>query len=423
MYCHLTLRASGREACPRVHAACPRVRVRRRAGGPDAGNSRGTLLAQVRLRRDRLPLLARGDPTHEASCGRAPGGALRARPARGARAAGAAAGGDAGRPPGRGGRARRRRRRSASCSRSRWWRSGASPSPSARPSSTSRPRCRAPSAGRARAPSSSPPRTPSTSRTPRATTSPSTRRRRRRAGPTLGRPYTFAFTTPTVRLLQTDWSEARGPLRPAGRPAPALQPAGLARGRGSAPVPRLPAPRVQGPGPARATSALPADPAALQAFAAKVARASRERGAVSAACRCVRPRTGTRRPIRPPTTCWSSRPPTCPPPEAWLRVALDESARGLQGRATPGKVQEYTVQLEPTLFVEGFRCRRACDPDDYNPLRSAAAWPCGPSGDAVKAVDVTDAAQPAALVPAARTPEAEAGGAGRGGSATTAPRT
>jgi hypothetical protein len=96
-----------------------------------------------------------------------------------------------------------------------------------------------------------------------------------------------------------------------------------------------------------------------------------------------------------------------PPPEAWLRVSLGAGARGLEGNATPGKVQEYTVQLEPALFVDGPRCRRACDPDDYNPFALRGRVAVRALRRAVKVLDVTDGAHPVPLVPSAPRPVAE----------------
>ena len=74
---------------------------------------------------------------------------------------------------------------------------------SRRRSSGSRRRSPARSAGPARPSSSSRPTRSSRCRTRRATTSPSTRPRRRSAGARSAQPHTFSFTTPTVKLLRT----------------------------------------------------------------------------------------------------------------------------------------------------------------------------------------------------------------------------
>src|SRR5205823_7186185 len=110
-----------------------------------------------------------------------------------------------------------------------------------------------------------------------------------------------------------------------------------------------------------------ADPAALRAFEGKVARAGESAAASSPVA--VRATEDWDKKTHPPADdLLAFETSAAPPPESWLRVVLDAGARGVQGKATPGKEQEYTVQLEPALFVDGFRCRRACDPDESNPL-------------------------------------------------------
>src|SRR4029079_10606665 len=112
----------------------------------------------------------------------------------------------------------------------------------------------------------------------------------------------------------------------------------------------------------------PPDPADLQAFEARVAQA-RESAQRSAPV-VVKPTEDWDKKTYPPAgDLLAFETAEAPPPEAWLRVSLGPGARGTSGSAVPGKVQEYTVQLEPALFVDGPRCRRACDPYDYNPLQ------------------------------------------------------
>ena len=42
---------------------------------------------------------------------------------------------------------------------------------------------------------------------------------------------------------------------------------------------------------------------------------------------------------------------------------------GVQGRVPTPRVQTYTMEMEPTLFVDGPGCTGGCDPDRWNPLR------------------------------------------------------
>ena len=68
-----------------------------------------------------------------------------------------------------------------------------------------------------------------------------------------------------------------------------------------------------------------------------------------------------------------------------------------QGDQPAGKAQELTVKLEPTFFVDGFRCGAACDPDGYNPLRLRSAVSAAALGRRMTVQDVTDRAKPVAL--------------------------
>jgi hypothetical protein len=195
------------------------------------------------------------------------------------------------------------------------------------------------------------------------------------SGAVLGQPYAFSFTTPTLRLVQTTWSR-----RPSGHDRPVVlllrfnQPVSHAAVDPHLAV-AFQAHDFKPPTPPGDES-VPADPAGLQAFAAKVAQARESAG--RSAPVVVKPTEDWDKKAYPPAgDLLAFETAEAPPPEAWLRVSLAAAARGMEGNATPGKVQEYTVQLEPALFVDGPRCRQACDPDDYNPLlpRAAAARP------------------------------------------------
>ena len=233
------------------------------------------------------------------------------------------------------------------------------------------------------------------------------------SGATLGRPYTFSFTTPTLRLLQTTWSRREGRHD---RPVVLLlrfnQPVSHATVDPHLTV-AFQSHAFKPPTPPGDEGAAP-DPAALQAFEAKVAQARESAG--RSAPLVVRPTEDWDKKAYPPAgDLLAFETAEVPPPEAWLRVALDASARGLEGSATPGKVQEYTVQLEPALFVDGPRCRRACDPDDYNPVALRGRVAVRALRRAVKVVDVTDSAHPVPARAQRATPRRGGGRAGRGG--------
>lgn len=216
------------------------------------------------------------------------------------------------------------------------------------------------------------------------------------SGTPLGRPYTFSFTTPTVRLLQATWSRREHRFD---RPVVLLlrfnQPVSHASVDPHLAVAfqshdfKPPAP----PG----DDHTPATPAARQAFDAKVALARESAGLGTAVT--VKPTDDWDKKAYPAADDLLAFETTAsPPPEAWLRVTLDASVHGRQGEATPGKTQDRTVQIEPAFFVDGFRCRRACDPDDENGLALRGRVMVPSLRKRLRAADITEPAHPAALV-------------------------
>jgi uncharacterized protein YfaS (alpha-2-macroglobulin family) len=218
------------------------------------------------------------------------------------------------------------------------------------------------------------------------------------AGRRLARPFTFSFTTPTVRLLATHAYRLAGgydsplvvllrfnqPVTHAGI-APALE---LRHEPHAFVAPTLP--------PEARARLGEHDPQAAADFEAKVARA--RAAAESAAPVRVGPAPTWDRETHPPSPdllVWVTD--SVPPPETWIRVRLGAGARGAQGEVATSAPQEFTLKLEPTFFVEGFRCRQGCDPDRYNPLRLRAPVTAGALGRALAVADVTDAARPSAL--------------------------
>jgi alpha-2-macroglobulin len=219
------------------------------------------------------------------------------------------------------------------------------------------------------------------------------------SGHALGRPYTFSFTTPTVRLLQATWSRRAQRFD---RPVVLLlrfnQPVTHASVDSHLAVAFSPH-EFKPPAPPGDDHA-PATPAARQAFEAKVARARESAGL--AATVAVKPADDWDRKAYPPADDLLAFETTvAPPPESWLRVTLDASVQGRQGTAIPSKAQERTVQLERAFFVDGFRCRRACDPDDANALALRGRVTVPSLRKRLRAADVTDPAHPAPLVPSA----------------------
>jgi uncharacterized protein YfaS (alpha-2-macroglobulin family) len=225
------------------------------------------------------------------------------------------------------------------------------------------------------------------------------------SGRRLARPHSFSFTTPTVKLLQTNWYRRGGR---AGEPMVILlrfnQPIRTADvlphltarfEKHPWPVPVLPASglaRLEG-----------VDPSSVQRFNDKVA-----------ATRAV---AASEAPISlRPTADWDKKrfPPardllilettTGVPPEAWVRLTIDQTVPSPAGRETPQTATGYTIQVEPAFFVKGFYCAAACPADDRNPLEFRNAVKATAYAAAVQAADVTNPAQPLAVRKAASPP-------------------
>ncbi|HET7436545.1 MAG TPA: alpha-2-macroglobulin family protein [Thermoanaerobaculia bacterium] len=214
------------------------------------------------------------------------------------------------------------------------------------------------------------------------------------AGHTLDQPYRFDFTTPTIRLVQTQWYRKGGK---AGAPIVILlsfnQPVDAATI-----LPHLkllttphdvPAPYWSPEGRARAQKL---EPDALVAFDKKAAQA---KAAASQNGNSVFVSVATdwdkkKYAPAPELLVLETKPGV--PPDIWMKVLLDEKL------ARPGRVaaepQEFTIQLEPTLVVSGQGCVTKCDPDYGNSIEFRSN--IGLDYDAVrKAVTVTDITDPA----------------------------
>jgi uncharacterized protein YfaS (alpha-2-macroglobulin family) len=211
------------------------------------------------------------------------------------------------------------------------------------------------------------------------------------SGRRLASPYRFNFTTPTVKLLATHWYRKSGktdspvvfgflfnqPVRPADvrqhlklefEPHPFAPPTLMANAH--ARLKQL-------------------DPASLQRFEAKVAAALATAASSDPITTALAASWDKLKIPATPAVVVVETPAL--PTDAWVRVTAGPRTPSPAGSQTPGKPQTFTAKLEQTLFVEGFNCVSACDPDLWNPTRfradvTAEAW-----RKAVTVVDITDA--------------------------------
>jgi alpha-2-macroglobulin len=209
------------------------------------------------------------------------------------------------------------------------------------------------------------------------------------SGRKLTAPYTFAFTTPTVKLLATNWYRRNerfdGPLVIGLRFNQPVRAADLLQRLTLAYKPHdWSRPAMSAAARARLQAT---DPAGLAAFEAKVAAAA---AAAAATTRVVVSSTATwdqRRLGKPEPTLIVLQTTTVPPPDSWIGLEVPAGMRGAQGNAPTPRPQTYTAELEPTFFVDEPHCTARCDPDRWNPLRLRGEVL---TADIRKAIAVTD---------------------------------
>jgi alpha-2-macroglobulin len=212
------------------------------------------------------------------------------------------------------------------------------------------------------------------------------------SGHKLATPYTFSFTTPTVKLLSTSW------YRPGGRyDAPPIVALRFNQPIKSSDVLAHLSARFQShpfvaPGLtlAQQMRLRTSDPSALQAFTDKADRA--RAAASSNAPVSFTPAVDWDKKQFPPAKDLVVLTLTTPvPPESWVALQLDGRVPSLAGPAVAGAPQGYTVQVERTFFVKGIHCATACDPDYRNPIEFRVPVKTIVFAAALRVRDVTDA--------------------------------
>src|SRR5262245_42451572 len=218
------------------------------------------------------------------------------------------------------------------------------------------------------------------------------------SGRTLARPYTFTFTTPTARLLQTNWYRANArfdqrvvlPLR-FNQPVRAADV--LAHATARYQRHDWDAPTVS----AAARARMGAEAARFDAKVAAVQATANSQAAIP--LRIAQDWDRTRFPAAADLVVLETVSP--PASDGWIRLAIDTGLPSVQGTATPRAVQSHVVQLERTLFVDDFYCTAQCDADGYNiaRVRAPVRRDALKRGAAIR--DVTDRAQEAVVRPLA----------------------
>jgi alpha-2-macroglobulin len=211
------------------------------------------------------------------------------------------------------------------------------------------------------------------------------------SGRTLAAPYTFSFMTPTASLVQTNW------YRPGGRfdAAPIIvlrfnQPVKpedvAAHVHAAFQKHEFIPPVIAAPVQARLRAI---DPPAVQAFTDKVQRA-RAAAEATAPVSLVIAKDWDKQKFKPSPDMVVLQATTPVPPESWVRLETDGQIPSLAGLAVSGRVQNFTIKVEPTFLVSRFQCETACDPDNHNPILFRVPVKAEAFAAALNVTDVTD---------------------------------
>jgi uncharacterized protein YfaS (alpha-2-macroglobulin family) len=218
------------------------------------------------------------------------------------------------------------------------------------------------------------------------------------SGKTLGKAYHFSFITPTIQLLRTDWyrkdgkydggvvialwfnqpvdAETLGPHLKLRTAAHEFKP------------PELPArERLQ-----------KLEPQQVAAFDAKVAKAQAAAASDGQPVLSFFAMEWDKKRYKPAPELIVIETKPGVPPDTHLQVFLDDALAKRTTNVATGRPQTFTIELNPTFFVDKIECVSECNPDYYNPIRFRVRGGVM-LDDTVKAVHVVDVTDPAHEIP------------------------
>ena len=215
------------------------------------------------------------------------------------------------------------------------------------------------------------------------------------SGRRLASAFTFAFRTPTARLLRTNWyrpgDHYNAPPLVALNFNQPVNPQDVVEHLSAAfqPHPFM-APTIASDARQRLTDA---DPAAARALAQKIdaaGRAARASGPVQ--LRLAANWDKKRFPASRDLVVVELTTPI--PPESHVRLQTDGAVPSPEGPAVSGVVQDYVIEAERAFFVDGVHCTAQCDPDAANTVDFRAPVKAATFAAALKADDITNATVP-----------------------------
>ncbi len=223
------------------------------------------------------------------------------------------------------------------------------------------------------------------------------------SGKTLGKVYRFSFVTPTIQLLRTDWYRKGGKWDGSivialwfNQPVDGETLGSHLKLRTAAH--EFKAPELQG-----RERLQKLEPQQVAAFDAKVAKAQQAAASDGQPVLSFFPTDWDKKHYRPAPEMVVVETKPGVPPDTHLQIFIDDSLAKRTGNVATGRTQTFTIELNPTFFVDKIECVVECNPDYYDPIsmRASNGVPFLRFRKAVSVLDVTDPAHEVPVTPAA----------------------
>lgn len=221
------------------------------------------------------------------------------------------------------------------------------------------------------------------------------------SGAAMKQPLSLSFTTPTVRLLQTNWyrkgGKDDGPVVIALRFNQPIDPQKVAQHVRFTFTPHdASVPELSEAGEAQLAKRDPAAAAKLDAKVQSIEKAAAASGPVFGFVATEWDRK--RIPPGSDLLVYETRPGI--PSGSSIRVEIDGKVPSAAGPEVPGNPQQYGVELEPSFFVTRVACTAQCDPEVGNSIIFTSEVDVEDFRKALTVIDITDPAKEVKLTPA-----------------------
>ncbi|MEA2338043.1 MAG: alpha-2-macroglobulin [Thermoanaerobaculia bacterium] len=219
------------------------------------------------------------------------------------------------------------------------------------------------------------------------------------SGKTLGKAYKFSFITPTIQLVRTAWYRKDGKYDAAvvillwfNQPVDAETLGSHLKLRTAAHEFKAP----QLPGRERLQKL---EPQQVAAFDAKVARAQAAAASDGQPVLSFFPTEWDTKSYKPSPEMVVVETKPGVPPDTHIELFIDDAIAKRPTNVATGRAQTFTLELNPTFFIDQIECISQCNPDYFNPIRFRVRYDGVHLLDFRKALTVLDITDPSHEVP------------------------